>query len=133
MMTTTNVRNKVTEYLLENVDELQQIANEIHSYSGDLEHLQFWENDEEFFETFFSHNPMEAVRASFYGDYRYADPYVRFDGYGNLESLEEYQIENELKNNVDEIIDLMIENKGNIDLPDEVGELLEQMEEDEEE
>lgn len=132
-MTTTNVREKVTEYLLENVDELRQIANEIHSYSGDLEHLQFWENDEEFFETFFSHNPMEAVRASFYGDFRYADPYVRFDGYGNLESLEEYQIENELKNNVDEIIDLMIENKGNIDLPYEVEELLEQMEEDEEE
>lgn len=132
-MTTTNVREKVTEYLLENVDELRQIANEIHSYSGDLEHLQFWENDEEFFETFFSHNPMEAVRASFYGDYRYADPYVRFDGYGNLESLEEYQIEDELKNSVDEIIDLMIENKGNIDLPDEVEELLEQMEEDEEE
>lgn len=132
-MTTTNVREKVTEYLLENVDELRQIANEIHSYSGDLEHLQFWENDEEFFETFFSHNPMEAVRAAFYGDFRYADPYVRFDGYGNLESLEEYQIEDELKNNVDEIIDLMIENKGNIDLPDEVEELLEQMEEDEEE
>lgn len=132
-MTTTNVRNKVTEYLLENVDELRQIANEIHSYSGDLEHLQFWENDEEFFEMFFGHNPMEAVRASFYGDYRYADQYVRFDGYGNLESLEEYQIEDELKNNVDEIIDLMIENKGNIDLPDEVEELLEQMEENEEE
>lgn len=132
-MTIANVREKVEEYLLENVDELQQIANEIHSYSGDLEHLQFFENDEEFFETFFSHNPMEAVRASFYGDYRYADQYVRFDGYGNLESLEEYQIEDELKNYVDEIIDLMIENKDNIYLPDEVEELLEQMEEDEEE
>lgn len=130
-MTTTNVREKVTEYLLENVDELQQIANEIHSYSGNLEHLQFWENDEEFFETFFSHNPMEAVRASFYGDYRYADQYVRFNGYGNLESLEEYQIEDELRDNVDEIIDLMIENRENIDLPDEVEELLEQMEEEE--
>lgn len=132
-MTITDVREKVTEYLLENVDELQQIANEIHSYSGDLEHLQFFENDEEFFETFFSHNPMEAVRASFYGDYHYTEPFVRFDGYGNLESLEEYQIEEELKNNVDEIIDLMIENRENIDLPDEVKKLLEQMEEDEEE
>ena len=133
MMTPTNVMEKVTKYLLENVDELQQIANEINAYSGDLEHLQFWENDEEFFETFFNNSPMGAVRASFYGDYRYADPFVRFDGYGNLESLEEYQIENELKNNVDEIIDLMLENRENIDLPDEVEELLEQMDEDKEE
>lgn len=132
-MTITDVREKVTEYLLENVDELQQIANEIYSYNGSLEHLQFWANDEEFFETFFSHNPMEAVRASFYGDYHYNEPFVRFDGYGNLESLSEYGIEEELKNNVDEIIDLMIENRENIDLPDEVKELLEQMEEDEEE
>lgn len=130
-MTIANVREKVEEYLLENIDELRQIANEICSCSGDLEHLQFFENDEEFFETFFNGNPMEAVRASFYGDYNYTEPFVRFDGYGNLESLEEYQIEEELKNNVDEIIDLMIADRDNIDLPDKVEELLEQMDEEE--
>ena len=43
-------------------------------------------NDEEFFDTFFEGKPMEAVRAVFYGDYRYNDEYVWFNVYGNLES-----------------------------------------------
>lgn len=43
-------------------------------------------NDEDFFDTFFEGKPMEAVRASFYGNYRYADDYVWFNAYGNLES-----------------------------------------------
>ncbi len=51
---------------------------------------EIFENDEEFFELFFNGKPAEAVRASFYGDYRYADDYVRFNGYGNLESLNSF-------------------------------------------
>lgn len=43
-------------------------------------------NDEDFFDTFFEGKPMEAVRASFYGNYRYADDYVWFNAHGNLES-----------------------------------------------
>ena len=43
-------------------------------------------NDEDFFDTFFAGKPMEAVRASFYGDFHYNDDWVWFDAYGNLES-----------------------------------------------
>lgn len=43
-------------------------------------------NDEDFFNTFFEGKPMEAVRASLYGDYRYNDEYVWFNSCGNLES-----------------------------------------------
>ena len=43
-------------------------------------------NDEDFFNTFFEGKPMEAVRASFYGNYRYVDDYVWFNAYGNLTS-----------------------------------------------
>lgn len=43
-------------------------------------------NDEYFFITFFDGKPMEAVRASYYGDFRYNDDWVWFDTYGNLSS-----------------------------------------------
>ena len=43
-------------------------------------------NDEDFFNTFFEGKPMEAVRASYYGDFRYNDDWVWFNTYGNLES-----------------------------------------------
>ena len=43
-------------------------------------------NDEDFFNTFFEGKPMEAVRASYYGDFRYNDDFVWLNAYGNLES-----------------------------------------------
>ena len=42
-------------------------------------------NDEDFFNLFFEGKPMEAVRAAFYGNYRYCDEWVWFNAYGNLE------------------------------------------------
>lgn len=42
-------------------------------------------NDEDFFNEHFS-SPAEAVRATFFGDYRYGDNYVWFNGYANLVS-----------------------------------------------
>lgn len=51
------------------------------SYEGVIER-----NDEDFFNLFFEGDPMEAVRASFYGNYHYYDDWVWFNAYGNLES-----------------------------------------------
>jgi hypothetical protein len=41
-------------------------------------------NDEEFFNIFFERKPMEVARAIYYGDYRFMDDFVTFNGYGNL-------------------------------------------------
>lgn len=46
---------------------------------------EIFSNDEEFFSMFFS-DTMEAVRAVCYGEYRYQDEWVTFNGCGNLES-----------------------------------------------
>lgn len=49
--------------------------------------------EEDFFETFFS-NKMDAVCATFFGNIQnWCDPYIKFNGYGNLESLNEFQAE----------------------------------------
>lgn len=47
---------------------------------------QIFENDDDFFDTYFS-KPQEAVRACYYGEYKYSDTYVKFNGLGNLDSF----------------------------------------------
>lgn len=123
------VHESLKDYLLENTDELRQVVSELNSWDGSLEHLQVYENDEEFFETFFSGKTVEAVRATQFGDYRYSDDFVRFNGYANLDSFNEYTYIEELKEEIDEIIELLIEKQHNLSLDSEIEEILEAEEE----
>ena len=69
-------------------------------YNTDNEIFAF---DEEFFYIFFS-SPIDAVRATFFGKIEsWNDEYIKFNGYGNLESLSDYEAENLANDYVDEI------------------------------
>ncbi len=48
---------------------------------------QIFGNDEDFLNCFFYNKPTELAQCISFGDYRYQDNFVRFDGYGNLESF----------------------------------------------
>ena len=100
-----NIKN----YLLNHIDEIGGIISDINSIDSSLDYLEYYENNEEFFNTFFYNNPSEAVRSSFYGDYNYCDNWVKFDGYGNLKSVDDYELEKEYKYYIDEIIDSLLE------------------------
>lgn len=54
---------------------------------------EFFNFDDEFFDIFFAEKPMEAARATCFGNVTWSDPYIKFNGYGNLESLSEYEVE----------------------------------------
>ncbi len=126
-MTKTN-KQEIIKYLLEDLEIVKELVSECNSYDGSLEEYVYHVNDEEFFNIFFNNNPDEAVRATFYGDYRYTDDYVQFNGYGNLVSVSEWQVEEELKNNVEEIFETWFELYGqnNVDTyNDGLKELLE--------
>ena len=110
----TNIKN----YLLNHIDVIGEIVNEINSLDGSLEFLEYWENNEEFFNTFFFNNPMEAVRSSFFGDYDYSDECVKFDGYGNLTSANEYEVEAEYKDYIDDIVNSLLDHYNKISLSD---------------
>lgn len=120
-MTNTNLK----EFLLENIETTNGIVQELNSWNGCMDHLDVRENDEEFFQVYFEDKPMEAVRAAVYGDYNYTDEYVRFNGYGNLESLSQWKFEEELKESIEEIIDNLIENQPELSLDPEIEELIE--------
>lgn len=61
--------------------------------------------DDEFFDFMFE-SRQEAARAVFFGDiHNWLDPYIYLNGYGNCESMNEYQFEEMLEDNADEIIE----------------------------
>ena len=56
---------------------------------GDRENFSVseWQpHDEDFYNIYFEGDPIGAVRAVLFGDVRWNDDYVRFNGYGNLET-----------------------------------------------
>ena len=125
-------KEKIREYLLNNEETLLEVVSELNSWNNCLDYLDFWENDEEFFNTFFD-NPMEAIRATYYGNYNYNDEYVKFNGYGNIDSYSEEEKNEEIKNNIDDIVDNLIEYYYNIYINEELENLLLELLEEEEE
>ena len=90
------------------VKDLEYMVRECNSYDGSLENYCYEINDEDFFNVHFT-EPMEAVRAAYFGEYKYSDDYVRFNAYGNLKSVSTWDFEQELKDGTDEIIERYIE------------------------
>ena len=72
-------------------DELVQLNNEYcESINGMDSYI--YQNDEDFLETYFN-TKTDLARAICYGDFRFMDQYVTFNGYGNLESFQYMDIE----------------------------------------
>ena len=124
---------KLKEVLENDIDIIKEVVSEVNSWSGELDDLDYKENDEDFFNTYFEGKPMEAVRATYYGDYNYMDEYVKFNAYGNLESASQWKVDKEIEESIDDIIESLINNYCNIDISsDEVNELMEAYENGEE-
>ena len=86
---TTEINNTLEDIKLHleslNDEDLVQVHNEFcrsANYCDDEIH----NNDEEFFEIFLPKST-DAIRACQYGDHRYTDEFVQFNGYANLESF----------------------------------------------
>ena len=59
------------------------------AYDQDPERVVY-DNDESTMRELFE-SPLDAVRAAYYGNYRYPDEYMVFNGSGNLDSYEDVQ------------------------------------------
>ena len=127
------LEKKLREYLLNDVEELRDVVNELNGWNGCLDYLEFFENDEYFFELFYSGmNGLEIARAIYYGDYNYNDDYVRIKSYGNLESYTEDEMVEKMKDSIDEIVkNLIEEHDGYLYLSDDIKEIFEEAEEEE--
>lgn len=97
-----------TQYKLVRVPDFNdklEMVRMINGYNGAFDHLDYQDNDDEFFNTYYGDNPIELARAISYGDYNYPDEYVKINDYGNLESANSYQIESEIDDELDDIMD----------------------------
>ena len=122
---------ELKNYVLEN-ENLLELVRDINSYDGSLDWLDYQENDEEFFDIYYN-NALEAVRAVCYGDYNYTDEYVKINAYGNLESCGSYELEEELKDNIEEITKRLIDLYENLYISEELKEKIEEYKENEKE
>lgn len=118
--------DSIKQAFIENED-LRSIVMDINSYDGYFDDIQWWDNDEDFFETFFGTAIMDAVRAVCYGEYNYTDEYVKINAYGNLETTN--YIQDELEGYVDDIVEHIIDNwseLNNIDVSQETKDMIEE-------
>ena len=105
---------KLQDWLMMDEGRLQEASQALVEFYENDEylHLEVYDNDETFFKTFFSDNPMEVARSVFYGDYNFMDEYVKFNNStGNLQSLTEREYKRLLEANsydiAHEIISIM--------------------------
>ena len=128
-----NLLNEIKGLLLNDLNTLKDVVRELDGWNGCLDYLNVYNNDEEFFDMFFEGRPAEVARAIYYGDFNYNDEYIKFNAYGNLETLSEYDYEELLKENVEEVIDCLIKYVEHISIDnEELDDLLSQYFEDEE-
>lgn len=123
------MKEKYLEAFDELSDEQQIQMHNDYCQSCDYRDDEIYVNDEDFFDTYFNNKTMDAIRACFYGDYRYSDNYVKFNGYANLESFDypDSHID------ASDIIDDYMENPRNYSIELEVEEEEEEEEEEDEE
>ena len=73
---------------------LAEIYNQIYNPS-EIEMEQWFDFDEEFFETFLhDRSPYDVALMTYFGKIQsWSDPYIRFNAYGNLETTDEIDFE----------------------------------------
>lgn len=87
--------------------ELAELLQCMHFYDGSFEESTYYDMDS--FDEFMSnYTPSEIARMIHYGEFNPNDDYFRFDGYGNLESLDWQEISDKAESLESDIIDHLV-------------------------
>ena len=114
---------KIKIYFNANKTELFEIVSQINSYDSSLQHLDFlYMEDLDIYLDGLT--PTDIANKIFFGDFNPNHEYFRFNGYENLESFDEWELNKELFDNIDEIIERIIDLKDEIELPEEIENIL---------
>ena len=115
--------SKIKAYFNANKTELFEVVSQINSYDSSLQHLEFL--DMEDLDMYLDGlTPTDIANKIFFGDFNPNHEYFRFNGYENLESFDEWELNKELFDNIDEIIERIIYLKDEIELPKEIENIL---------
>ncbi len=117
-----NLVNLISEWLKENLEMGINLVGEVNAWNSSLDYLNLYLMDE--IDCLLeSCSPSEILNMSYYGNFRPYEEYFRFNGYGNLESLNQWEAEQEIKEWSIEIAEAIIEVAEHIDIPEELSEI----------
>lgn len=95
-----NFKKVKEEVIIEEVFDLMIDDEIIELYNNFLEENKdnkYYLNDEDFFNSFFYNNPMKAVKAVKYGNYKVYEEYVKIGDDGNVYSISQSNLADEIK------------------------------------
>lgn len=123
------MKNTIKDYLLNNMELTIDLVNDLNSWNGCLDFLNVYDMDS--FDSFMEgEKPTWIAERIFYGSFNPNSSYFRFDSYGNLESMDYFELEEEYRGYIDEIIDALLYNHDDICIYDnELKEIIEAYEE----
>ena len=125
------MRNKIKEMLKSDMYLTMDIVSQLNSLNGSFETYVLYNMDD--FDTIMEgYTPTEVVQRTFFGCFNPNDDYFFFNGYANLESINEYEMSDHFEIIIDEIVDSMLYNYtdlyiDNKELDDLINEYLEEM------
>ena len=85
------------------VETLQYMASEVNGWDGSLENLEYYEMDQ-FNELMSGQDPEFIAHRIFFGNFNPTHDYFRFNGYGNIETISEWELERIIEDWVDDIV-----------------------------
>ena len=126
MLNKSQIVEKMESYLRDNLEEARDIVAQANSWDGTLEELAVYDMSE--FDDIIEAidlSPTELICKVQYGDFNPNDDYFTFDGLDNLVSYREYEYEELIRDNIEEIVERYIDISGHIDTDEEMKALME--------
>ena len=123
--------SKMEKILRSDMHLTMDIVGQLNSLNGSFETYTLYDMDD--FDTIMEgYTPTEVVQRTFFGDFNPNGDYFYFNGYANLESIYEWEMQDHFEPIIDEIIDSMLYNYDDIYIDDSnlnclVSEYLEEM------
>ena len=123
--------SKIEKILRNDMHLTMDIVGQLNGLNGSFETYTLYDMDD--FDTIMEgYTPTEVVQRTFFGDFNPNGDYFFFNGYANLESIYEWEMEDHFEPIIDEIIDNMLYNYDDLYIDDVnlnrlVGEYLEKM------
>ena len=123
--------SKIEKILRSDMHLTMDIVGQLNSLNGSFETYTLY-NMEDFDTIMEGYTPTELAQRIFFGDFNINDDYFYFNGYGNLESITEYDMEGHFEMIIDEVVDSMIYNYNDLyidndNLNDLIGRYLDEM------
>ena len=99
--------SKIEKILRSDMHLTMDIVGQLNGLNGSFETYTLYDMDD-FDMVMEGYTPTEVVQRTFFGCFNPNDDYFFFNGYANLESINEWEMEGHFKPIIDEIIDSML-------------------------